>query len=101
MQQHKVPEDMHLHKCLVYGLNCAVICVNGWIENTACPYSLIIILYNDQQMHNYLTCYHFAVCFDTVVSSSGSLLSKHCQVTQVCQMYMLVIQFKISHVLCC
>jgi len=32
-----------------------------------------IILYCDQQMHNYLTNYHIATCFDTVVSSSDSL----------------------------
>jgi len=32
-----------------------------------------IILYYDQQMHNYFTNYHTATCFDTIVSSSGSL----------------------------
>jgi hypothetical protein len=26
-----------------------------------------IILYNDQQMHNYFTNYHIATCFDTIV----------------------------------
>ena len=32
-----------------------------------------IILYSDQQMHNYFTNYHTATRFDTIVSSSGSL----------------------------
>ena len=32
-----------------------------------------IILYYDQQMHNHFTNYHTATCFDTIVSSSGSL----------------------------
>ena len=31
------------------------------------------ILHYDQQMHNYFTNYHTATCFDTIVSSSGSL----------------------------
>jgi len=34
---------------------------------------LLYILYYDQQMHNYFTNYHTATCFDTIVSSSGSL----------------------------
>jgi hypothetical protein len=33
----------------------------------------LIILYYDQQMHNYLTNYQIPTCFDTVVSSSDSL----------------------------
>jgi len=32
-----------------------------------------IILYRDQQMHNYFINYHTPTCFDTIVSSSGSL----------------------------
>jgi len=32
-----------------------------------------IILCFDQQMHNYFTNYHTLTCFDTIVSSSGSL----------------------------
>jgi len=32
-----------------------------------------LFFYNDQQMHNYFTNYHTATCFDTIVSSSGSL----------------------------
>jgi hypothetical protein len=32
-----------------------------------------IILCNDQQMHNYFTNYHTPTCFDTILSSSGSL----------------------------
>jgi len=31
------------------------------------------ILYYDQQMHNYLTRYYTPTCFNTIVSSSGSL----------------------------
>ena len=46
-------------------------------------------LYNDQQMHNYFTNYHTPpTCFDTNVSSTGSLQSVPCQVTQVCQMHL-------------
>ena len=33
----------------------------------------LVILYYDQQMHNYFTNYHTATCFDTIVSSSDSL----------------------------
>jgi len=33
-----------------------------------------IILYYDQQMHNYFTNYHTPKCFDTIVSSSESLV---------------------------
>jgi len=55
-----------------------------------------IILYNDQQMHGYFTNYHTPTCFDTIVSSSGSLQSIPCQVTQVFQMQLLVIQFTIK-----
>jgi len=33
----------------------------------------LVILYYDQQTHNYLTNYHTPTCFHTVVSSSGSL----------------------------
>jgi len=32
-----------------------------------------IILYYDQQMHDYLTNFHTPTCFDTTVSSSWSL----------------------------
>ena len=31
------------------------------------------ILYYDQQMHNYFTNYHTPTCFDTIVSSLGSV----------------------------
>jgi len=34
-----------------------------------------VILYYDQQMHNYLTNCHAPACFDTIVSSSGNLPS--------------------------
>ena len=40
-----------------------------------------IIFYYDQQMHNYFTNYHTPTCFDTIMSSSGSLKSISCQVT--------------------
>jgi len=53
-------------------------------------------LYYDQQMLNYLTNYHSATCFDTIVSSSDSLSSIPCQVTQVFQMQLSVIQFTIK-----
>jgi len=33
----------------------------------------VIILSYDQKMHNYFTNYHTHTCFDTIVSSSGSL----------------------------
>ena len=49
-----------------------------------------IILYYHQQMHNYLTNYHTPTCFDTIVSSSGSLESIAYQFTQVFQIQMLV-----------
>jgi hypothetical protein len=55
-----------------------------------------IILYYDQQMHNYLTNYHTATCFDTIVSSSDNLQSIPCQVTPVFQMQLSVIQFTIK-----
>jgi len=32
-----------------------------------------IILYSDQQMHNYFTNYHTATCLDNIVPSSDSL----------------------------
>jgi len=32
-----------------------------------------LILYYDQQMQNYFTNYHTPTCFDTIVSTSGSL----------------------------
>jgi len=43
-------------------------------------------------MHNYFTNYRTPTCFDTIVSSSGSLWSISYQVTQVFQMQLLVIQ---------
>jgi len=36
-----------------------------------CAY--FIILYYDQQMHNYFTNYRIPTCFDTIASSAGSL----------------------------
>jgi len=35
--------------------------------------SIFLILYNDQQMHNYFTNYHTVTCFDVIWSSSDSL----------------------------
>ena len=55
----------------------------------------IVILYNDQQMHNYFTNYHTATCFDTIISSTGSLQSIPCQVTKVFQMQLSVTQFTV------
>jgi len=40
----------------------------------------------DQHFHNYFTNYHNPTCFDTIVSSSGSLQPASCQVTQAIQM---------------
>jgi len=40
------------------------------------PYTVLtalLILYYDQQMHNYFTNYNTPTCFDIIVSSSGSL----------------------------
>jgi hypothetical protein len=56
-----------------------------------------IILHCDQQTHNYFSNYHTpSKCFDTpLVSSSGSLQSIPCQVTQVCPVQLLVIQFTV------
>ena len=54
------------------------------------------ILYYDQQMHNYFTNYHTPTCLDTIVLSSGSLQPVPCQVTQLFQMQLLVIQFIID-----
>jgi len=54
------------------------------------------ILYSDQQMHNYFTNYHTPTCFDTILSSSDSLQSIPCQVTQVFKTQLLVIQFTIK-----
>ena len=54
------------------------------------------ILYYDQQMHKYFTNYHTPpTCFDTIVSSSESSQLVPYQVTQVCQMQLLVIQLKL------
>jgi len=35
--------------------------------------AFFIILYYDQEMHNYFTNCQTLTCFDTIVSSSGSL----------------------------
>jgi len=55
-----------------------------------------IILYYDLQMHNYFTNYHTPICFDTIMSSSGSLKLISCQVTQVFKRQLLVMQFTIK-----
>jgi len=65
-------------------------------SNAAVGKWLFVILYNDQQMHNYFTNYHTPTCFDTIVSCSGSLWSIFCQVTQIIQKHLLVIQFTIK-----
>jgi hypothetical protein len=38
-----------------------------------CTVNFFIILYYDQQIHNYFTNYHNPRCFDTIVSSSGNV----------------------------
>jgi len=43
-----------------------------------CFLSYFFILYYDQQMHNYFTNYHTAICFDTVVSSLWSCIWNTC-----------------------
>ena len=62
--------------------------------NTSTVHFFIILCY-DQQMHNYFTNYHTPTYFETIVSSSGNLYSILCQVTQVFQTQLLIIQFKI------
>jgi len=50
---------------------------SGMIKELIHKYSFIryifLNLYYDQQMHNYFTNYHTPTCFDTIVSSSGSV----------------------------
>ena len=72
---------------------------SGFVTELVHKYSFIkylFILCYDQQMHNYFKYYHTPTCFDTIVSSSGSLQSIPCQVTQVFQKQLLVIQFTIK-----
>ena len=53
-----------------------------------------IILYNEPtNSRNNFTNYHTATCFDSIVSSSGSLKSILCQVTPVFQVQLSVILF--------
>jgi len=52
-----------------------------------------IILYNDQQMHNYFPNYLTTTCSDTIVATPGSLQLIHCQVTQVFKTQLLVIKY--------
>jgi len=47
-------------------------------------------------MHNYFTNCPTPTCFDTIVSSSGSLKSVSCQVTQAFQMQLFAIQVTIK-----
>jgi hypothetical protein len=52
----------------------AVVCfLPGRAKDLSAPQYLTLFLYYDQQMHNYITNYHTATCFDTIVSSAGSL----------------------------
>jgi hypothetical protein len=50
-------------------------CFGGQIDSNLCGNadSPEIILFYDQQIHNYFTNYHTPTCFDTIVSSSDSL----------------------------
>jgi hypothetical protein len=54
-----------------------------WIQQNKIYIGIFLLfnLYYDQQMHNYITNYHTPTCFDTIVSSSGSLYLIPCQVT--------------------
>jgi hypothetical protein len=69
-----------------------------------CPHSLsassqilrLLILYYDQQMHNYFTNYDTPTCFAINASSTGNSYSVPCQLTQVFQTQLLVIQLKIK-----
>jgi len=47
----------------------AWVCVPTFLWNSPTQ----IILYYDQQMHNYFTNYHTPTCFDTIVSYFGSM----------------------------
>jgi len=47
--------------------------------------SFIILCY-DQQTHNYFTNYHTPTCFDTILSSPGSLYNQNFAKLQVFQM---------------
>jgi hypothetical protein len=47
-------------------------------------------------MHNYFTNYLTPTYFDTIASSSGSLQLIYCQVTNVFQMQLLVIKFRVK-----
>jgi hypothetical protein len=47
-------------------------CASSSLHNIIIVY-FVLILYYDQHLHNYFTNYHTATCFDTIVSSSGSL----------------------------
>ena len=40
--------------------------------NVFCAKYVLIILYSDQQMHNYLTKYHTPTCFDTLCHPQGA-----------------------------
>ena len=66
---------------------------------TACNQYLVklhkYILYYDQQMHNYFKIITLLLHVSTLLSSSGSPQLVPCQITQVCHMQLLVIQFKI------
>ena len=55
--------------------------------------SFIVLYCEPTNAHNNFTNYHTATCFDTIVSSSGSLQSIPCQVTPVFQMQLSVILF--------
>ena len=78
-------------------LRCALIFFIAFLARmTPLIYLDSFILNYDQQMHNYFTNYYITTCFDTIVSSSDSLESITCQVTQVFQMQLLIIQFKIK-----
>jgi hypothetical protein len=81
-----------------YGISpCYTTSICRRFGKTCCLY-FFCILYYVQQIQNYFEIYHTPTCFDTVVSPSVSLWSITCQVTQVFEVQLLVIQvaYKLS-----
>jgi len=64
--------------------------------NTCTSFIFCYFVIRPTNAHNYFTNYHTTTCFDTIVLFSGSSQSRTCQVTQVFQTQLLVIQFKIK-----
>ena len=58
--------------CCVFNTDICTLNQHTVVAHNGISY-IFIILYSDQQMHNYFTNYHTATCFDIIVSSSDSL----------------------------